>query len=61
MGKSNAKKVLQYDLEGNFIKEWNSATEAGECLGILQQSISNCRSGKTKTAGGYIWKYTVEE
>lgn len=60
MGKSNAIKVLQYDLNGNLIKEWNSATEAGKKLGILQQSISNCRTGKTKTAGGYIWKYKEE-
>lgn len=57
MGKNNAIKVKQYDLNGNFIKEWSSATEAGKELGILQQSISNCRSGKTKTAGDFIWKY----
>jgi len=49
--------ILQYSLEGEFIKEWNSITKAkqhfkGDILG-------NC-SDKQKTAGGYIWKYKTE-
>jgi len=48
------KVILQYDLKGNFIKEWISLKE-------IQQShkgdIRSCCYGKQKTAGGYIWKY----
>lgn len=57
LGKSKAIKVYQYDLNGNFIKEWESATEAGRCLKIFQQSIVACLKGRTKTAGKYVWKY----
>lgn len=51
--------VLQYDLEGNFIKEWNSIKEASIKLKIDLATICNvCKNnGKAKTAGGYKWKY----
>ena len=52
---ANARCVLQYDLEGNFIKEWPSAAEAKRQLGI--DNITVVCSGKRKTAGGFIWKY----
>lgn len=47
--------VLQYDLKGNFIKEWPSASACSE---IGQQSAisSVCRQEQI-TAYGYIWKY----
>lgn len=51
----NAKSVLQYDKEGNFIKEWKSAAEAKKCLGI--DNITIVCNGKRKYAGGYIWKW----
>lgn len=57
MRKKMSIEVLQYDKNGKFIKEWESAKVAGKVLGISQQCISNCRAGKTKSAGGYIWKY----
>lgn len=54
-GKSrNNKPILQYDLEGNFIKEWFSRTEAKKWLG--PGDIAGCLSGKQKQAGGFIWK-----
>jgi hypothetical protein len=51
------KPILQYDLNGNFIKEWISQTEASQVLNINQPSISNCLKNRSKTAGRYIWKY----
>ena len=54
---SQAKPVLQFDLQGNFIREWPSGTKVEEELGIYQQSISSCCSGSRHTAGGYTWKY----
>ena len=56
-GKRLRKIVLQYDKERNFIKKWDSAREIERCLGINNAAISHCCTGKTKTAGGYIWKY----
>ena len=47
----------QYDLEGNFIKEWPSQAEAARFYNIDSTGIYNCCKGKQKTAGGFIWKY----
>jgi len=54
---ANSKSVLQYDLEGNFIKEWENRILAAESLGKKSQgAISECCSGKRKSIYGYIWK-----
>ena len=55
--KTNSKKVFQYDLNGNFIKEWRTITEASRELNIYDTSIGRVCRGKKKTAGGFIWKY----
>lgn len=54
--KSLNKPILQYDLQGNFIKEWNSLTEVQ--LFYKTKSIGNCvRRGFNYTSCGYKWKY----
>lgn len=53
----NKKPIFQYDLENNLIKEWVSASEAHNALGIDYRNISACCREKRKTAGGYIWKF----
>lgn len=55
-GGTSSKPILQYDLKGNFIKEWSSKTEASNALNINNASIANNTSGISKSAGGYIWK-----
>lgn len=52
------KKILQYDLQGNFIKEWESQAEARRQLKIIH--ITDCCKGKRNKAGGYIWRYKKE-
>jgi len=49
--------INQYDLNGNFIKEFKSAKEIQETLGIVAHHIGNCCLGYSKTSHGYIWKY----
>ena len=51
---SHKKPILQYDLDGNFIREWGSATDVGK---EVNGNIVNCLKGRYKTAYGYIWKY----
>ena len=48
--------VLQYDKDGNFIREWDTMTEAETTLNITHKIHYVCQ-GKRKTCGGYIWKY----
>lgn len=53
-----SKKVLQYDLSGNFIKEYESVSSAAKSNKIKTiSSVTKCCQGKWKQAGGYIWKY----
>ena len=53
----NAIQVLQFDLNNQFIKEWDCIKEASKELNIIDCDISFCCKGKRKTAGGYIWRY----
>lgn len=50
-----SKKVLQYDKNKTFIKEYESYTKA--LLETKINHISDCCNGKLKTAGGFIWKW----
>ena len=53
--------ILQYDEEGNFIKEWSSITEASEAIeGTIRQHIGKCCLGERKSTGGYQWRYADE-
>ena len=51
-----SKPVLQYDLEGNLIREWASVMECGR-NGYNQCHVAACCLGKQKTHKGFIWKY----
>jgi len=54
------KKVNQYDLKGNFIKQWQSQTHIQRELGFRQNMISMCCNNKKPTAYGYKWKLVKE-
>ena len=54
---SFSKTVLQYDLDGNFIKEYPSSNEAARQLHISAGHIRYCCRGKEKTCGGFKWSF----
>lgn len=54
--RSNMKKVRQYSREGEFIKEWDSMSEAGRRLNIPVANITHCCKGRIRHAGGYVWQ-----
>lgn len=54
---SKSKVILQYDLNGNFIKKWNGTKIPSVELNINRGAIRNCLSGISKTAEGFIWRY----
>lgn len=54
------KKIYQYSKQGELMKEWESASQAGRELNIFQQAIVNNLKGRSKTAGGFVWKYRKE-
>lgn len=51
------KPVCKFDLNGNFIEEYSSASEAARILNLNQRSISKACNGKLKTYSGFIWKF----
>ena len=53
-------KVIQLDLNGNFIKEWNSVSEAAYAIGGNRNShISDVCQGKRMSWHNYKWKYKI--
>ena len=59
--KNKSKVVLQYSLDGTFIKEWKSTKDVQRNLGFDNSHISKCCRNIIKTSYGYIWKYKNEE
>lgn len=57
ISKSRMRKVYQYDLQGNFIKGFESLNSAAKSVNGDYKNISAVCSGRQKTHKGYIWKY----
>jgi hypothetical protein len=68
--KKRAKKVLMYDFQGNFIKDWISKGEASKWIkenneralkqNVMSQ-IKDCCMGRMISCWGYIWRYENSE
>lgn len=59
ISKSRSIPVEQYTLDGQFVREWDSATAASRELGIPQMAINSCclRKPKYNQACGFLWKF----
>jgi group I intron endonuclease len=55
--KKVSKPVLQYDLKGNFIREFPSINSAAKFNNIYHDAISDVVNSQCKTGGGYKWKF----
>ena len=55
------KKVAQYSINGYLINKFDSITKAAKSTSISRTAIGNCLTGRSKTAGNYIWKYLTEK
>lgn len=53
----NEKKIIQMTLEGKIINTYNNTNIASVETQILRTSIVNCLKNRSKSAGGYKWKY----
>lgn len=54
---SAGRKILQFDLDFNFIKEWPSAREIQRELNISASMITNCCRGRHNRVHGFIFVY----
>jgi len=51
-----SRKVIQYSLDGQEIREWSSISEAENSVG---KGISSCVNGKTASSNGFLWKFKL--
>ena len=51
------KPIYQFDLEGNFIQEFKSVTEASKTLKISPANLRSALNEKRLSAGGYTWRW----
>ena len=61
LGNNFTRKITQYDLQMNKIKDFNSIVEASKELNIGKSNITGVLSNYRKTAGGFIFKYFEDE
>ena len=52
-----SKKVVQLDLNGNYIKTWDSLSDIYHELNINKSDVCSACNGKHKSAGGYLWVF----
>lgn len=54
--------IIQYSIQGEFIKEWPSIKDAAESLNISTGTIGGCirKEKHYKTCGGFIWRYKLD-
>ena len=52
-----SKSILQYDMQGNFVKKWDCISDAARFYNCKPASIVNCAHGKKCSSNGFIWKY----
>lgn len=55
--KAHYRKVMQFDLDGNLIKVWDSIKSAANELNLKSPNIIACCNNKQKTCGKYEWRY----
>ena len=60
--KAESKKIpiCQFTKDNVFVREWKSAKDVENELGINNGHICLCCKGKRKSAGGYKWKYKTD-
>lgn len=57
LSSTNKVKVLQLTKGGQFMKIWDSITDASKFLGVTRSSITNVCTGRKKSVAGYKWRY----
>lgn len=55
--KKRSKSVIQMDLCGNFIAEFDGGKQAEKATGVFQSNISRVCKGVCSQAGGYKWEF----
>jgi hypothetical protein len=60
-GEAKFKPIVQYDLQGRFIKDWVCIRDATAFYKLSRNSIKGCLAGRSASSGGFKWKYRDKE
>jgi group I intron endonuclease len=61
MTKINGRKISQYTKDDRLVESFDSIVLASKKTNIGRASIQSNASGRSKSAGGFIWKYDEKE
>ena len=53
-------KIIQYSLDGVFLKLWANIDEVATVLNVSRESIAGCCRDRSKTAHKYMWRYYID-
>ncbi|EIJ38110.1 NUMOD1 domain-containing DNA-binding protein [Galbibacter orientalis] len=53
------KNIYQYDIDGEFIAEYNSLESAANAVSAYKTCVGNACIGQNKTCKGYYWSYNL--
>ena len=57
MSKKCGKIVIQLSVNGEFINEYPSISEAARAINVNKHAIQNALTKPNRKSGGFIWKY----
>lgn len=60
LGNNFTRKIKQYDLSGNLIKEFDSIVSAAKEMNVSKSTIRGVLINYRKMAAGFIWKYSED-
>jgi hypothetical protein len=61
ISKTKSKKILQFSIDGIFIKEWDTVKEAANNYNMHINTIYNNLMKRRSCGGGYIWEYSKND
>ena len=59
--KKEVRKINKYTLDGEYLETYDSFSEAAEANGVLDGSVRSCCNRKTKTCGGFIYRFADDD
>lgn len=61
IGAKHSKSVIQQDMDGNYIRRFESIKQAAQEIGVSPNAIKNALTGKSRQSAGYRWQYERQE
>lgn len=54
------KPILQFTLDGKFVKRWECISEAARNIGCNPSQINNVAAGRGKSCHGFLWRHPCD-